>query len=261
MMSLLATVLVASLLGSVHCAGMCGPFVALTVAGRWVEPPRVSLLHVAYHGGRLITYVVLGAAAGLIGSLVDIAGSAAGLQRGAALLAGSLMVAFGIATLLLEMGVRVASLPAPAFLQVGLQRAHRAVAAQSPVSRALLIGLLSTLLPCGWLYAFALTAAGSGAAWSGALLMAVFWVGTLPVLLLVGFGAQRLAGALGRRVTTATAVALIALGAVTAWQRTSMVDRVAAYTNATTAPTDAKSAAEHVSQLNDELPPCCQTKP
>lgn len=57
-----------------------------------------------------------------------------------------------------------------------------------PVVRAAATGLFTTLLPCGWLYAFVVTAAGtgSGTPLHGAALMAVFWLGTLPMMLTVG---------------------------------------------------------------------------
>ena len=77
---------------------------------------------------------------------------------------------------------------------------------------ALLIGMLTTLLPCGWLYAFAITAAGTASPLWGALTMAVFWAGTLPVLVAVGAGAAKLTGALGARAPVLTTCALIGVG-------------------------------------------------
>ena len=60
-------------------------------------------------------------------------------------------------------------------------------------------GLLTTLLPCGWLYAFVITAAGTGNALAGAGLMATFWVGTLPMLTIVGIGVRKLAAPLAAK--------------------------------------------------------------
>ena len=65
-------------------------------------------------------------------------------------------------------------------LRIGA-RVNRLVRERPPVARALLLGLFSTLLPCGWLYAFAVLAAGTGGPWTGMLVMAAFWAGTVPV--------------------------------------------------------------------------------
>jgi sulfite exporter TauE/SafE len=74
------------------------------------------------------------------------------------------------------------------------------------------IGLLTGALPCGWLYGFAVTAAGTGSALAGALLMIVFWAGTLPVMVGLGVGVQALAAPLRRHLPTACALAMIAVG-------------------------------------------------
>ena len=66
--AVLTGVLVASIVGSVHCIAMCGPLVGLHGGAKTL---RLSLVHSL---GRLTTYVVLGAVAGLIGSAVDLAG-------------------------------------------------------------------------------------------------------------------------------------------------------------------------------------------
>jgi sulfite exporter TauE/SafE len=47
---------------------------------------------------------------------------------------------------------------------------------------------------------------------AGAVLMAVFWVGTLPVMVTLGVGLRGLAGPLRRHVPTACAVAMILVG-------------------------------------------------
>jgi sulfite exporter TauE/SafE len=81
-----------------------------------------------------------------------------------------------------------------------------------PSRRALVIGMLTGLLPCGWLWAFVITAGGTGSPVSGALVMFAFWLGTVPAMV----GVLGLLGpALGRlraRMPLVTAGVLIALG-------------------------------------------------
>ena len=209
MTALALTVLAASLVGSLHCAGMCGGFVAFYAgaAGR-----RPGLAHAAYNLGRLAAYATLGALAGTLGAALDLAAAPAGIQRAAAVLAGVLIALWGTRTLLETAGVRVARLDPPAALRSAVARGVAAVAAQPPVTRALVIGLLTGLLPCGWLYAFIVTAAGTGDPLRGAGLMAVFWLGTLPVMAGLGVAVQALAGGFRRWVPAVCAVAMIVVG-------------------------------------------------
>lgn len=214
MTALIGAVFVASLLGSLHCAGMCGAFVAFAVAAGGRSGGR-AVLHGAYHGGRLMTYAALGAASGALGAAVDLGGAAIGVQRGAAILAGALMIGFGLVAILRLAGARIRRVPLPPGVRGVVARGHRAVAGWSPAWRALAVGLLTTLLPCGWLYAFAITAAGTASPLLGAATMAAFWAGTLPVMVTLGAGVQALAGPLRRRLPLVTSLLLIGVGAYT----------------------------------------------
>ena len=209
MTALALTVLAASLVGSLHCAGMCGGFVAF-YSGAAARRPWLG--HAAYNLGRLTAYTTLGAVAGALGAALDLTVAPAGIQRGAAVLAGALIALWGTRTLLETAGVRMRRLEPPAALRSVVGRGVAAVAAQPPQTRALVIGLLTGLLPCGWLYAFIVTAAGTGDPLRGAGLMAVFWLGTLPVMVGLGVAVQALAGGLRRWVPAACAVAMIVVG-------------------------------------------------
>ncbi|MEA5556245.1 sulfite exporter TauE/SafE family protein [Nodularia spumigena] len=250
---LMIAVLSASLLGSMHCAGMCGAFLAVAI-GPGDRPASPLVLQSAYHGGRLVTYTLLGAIAGAIGSAVDLAGEAAGLARSAAILAGVMMIWFGTVTLLRVAGVRVPRMPLPAWLQRTVGRGHRMVLSWPPFGRALSIGLLTTLLPCGWLYAFAITAAGTGDPGLGALTMSVFWMGTLPVLVTLGVGITRATGFLGRKAPLLTSIGLIGIGIFTVANRLT----INAFERGETT---ADGSIERLSTLHEETPPCCEPVP
>lgn len=224
MSAIALTVFVSSLLGSLHCAGMCGGFVALYAGGdTGAGAGRRWLGHGAYSLGRLAAYAGLGAVAGALGSAVDLAGTWAGVERVAALIAGALIVAWGLHGFLMARGVRLRPLPAPALLRLATARGAAALRGRPPAVRALVLGLLSACLPCGWLYAFVVTAAGTGSALQGAFLMAVFWTGTLPVMLSVGEAVRALAGPLRRHVPAACAVVLMVVGLVAVFGRASLI--------------------------------------
>ena len=209
MFALAATVFVASLLGSAHCAGMCSPFVCFyagaDVRGSWWG-------HLAYNGGRLVSYLVLGAIAGALGSGVEQVGTGVGVTRAAAIVAGVLMIAWGVVTLLAQRGFTMPTLAPLAGTQRWMAARLADVRDFPPTARALTVGLLTTLLPCGWLYAFVLTAAGTGTVRGALTLMTVFWVGTLPMMLAIGVGVRRLAGPLRAKLPTISAIAIVAVG-------------------------------------------------
>ena len=214
-MTLLLGVLAASLLGSVHCAAMCGTF-ACMYAGRTGSNGRDGIGpwrgHAAYHGGRLVSYVLLGGFAGAIGARVNDLGRLTGLGRAAAVVAGTLMVIWALDRIAGSFGMRSRLMSAPAWMQRTMGRVLLLGRNASATSRALLIGLVTTLLPCGWLYAFVAVAGSTGSAGGGATVMAVFWVGTVPMLLAVGAGVARLFGAFARRLPVASAIVVLLLG-------------------------------------------------
>lgn len=188
---LLASVWTASLLGSLHCVGMCGPFVGVysgAVCGSSSHGGKGPAGHLAYHGGRLLTYVALGAAAGGLGAAVNFVFDSRGWVEMAALGTSCVLIASGFFAFLPD-SFRLR------FFRRGLTRLGQAPAAKrvllrigtAPrVVRGGTLGLLTPLLPCGWLYAFALVAGGSGGVLSGMAVMAVFWAGTVPALLGLG---------------------------------------------------------------------------
>jgi sulfite exporter TauE/SafE len=251
--TLVLAVLAASLLGSLHCAGMCGGLIAAYAGADASRGLARGSSHLAYNLGRLASYAALGALAGLAGRALDLAGTLAGAQRAALGVAGLLILAWGVYALLQALGARVPRVPVPPPLQRTLGAGLRVVGAWPPAARAGAIGLLTALLPCGWLYAFVVTAAGTGGALRGALVMAVFWAGTLPVMTAVGFGLQALAGPLRRHVPVACAVALMAVGLITVLGRLRILD--------IPLPSPPSSVAEAVAQAGDARPACCEPEP
>jgi len=217
MLPLMIAVLSASLLGSLHCAGMCGGlmFFALGSDQEQAKGSRTKL-QCAYHGGRMLTYTLLGVIAGTIGQAIDFGGSYLGLQRAAAIFAGVMMIGFGIITLARIRGVRIAHVKVPGPLRRFVERSQRAAFSLTPFKRALSIGLLTTLLPCGWLYAYAFIAAGTASPFWGGVTMIVFWLGTLPVMASLGAGIQFLTGRLNAKLPYITAGAVVVVGVMTA---------------------------------------------
>jgi sulfite exporter TauE/SafE len=200
--TLLAGVLVASLLGSVHCGAMCSAFACMANGaakrGAW------------YHGGRLLAYVTLGAAAGALGAELNTAGLIANVQRTAALATSAALIVWGVVQL--RAATRTRPFSGAARWGGVLGRQLSRTAEWDPRVRAAAIGVTTGLLPCGWLWAFIATAMGTGAALRGAAVMAVFWAGTVPMLAAVTAGVRRLGPLASVRWPLASASLVLALG-------------------------------------------------
>lgn len=248
MIALASSVFVAGLLGSAHCAGMCGSFACLASGGDASSGRQSLKSTAAYNGGRLLSYTTLGALAGAAGAGLDRAGTIAGLARPAAVAAGILLIVWGLASLLSALGVRVPMLDVPPALASRIARAVRAVQERPPAARGLALGALSAALPCGWLYAFVATSAAAGSALGGAATMSAFWAGTVPMMAAVGLGAQRLLGPFRRRLPVVTASVLVILGALTVAGRFTPMPHVHAAAPAS-AGSDARSSAAPAAAL------------
>ena len=194
-------VLLAALAGSVHCGAMCGAFAAH--CGSRPAPG------VAYHLGRLIAYVSLGMIAGALGAGIDVlAEHMLGLQRVAAVLMGLTLMGIAVRlgwphprTPLVQIGEPSKT---PSRLARLLQRRD--------AGGALGVGLLSGLLPCGWLWGFLALAASRGSVGGGAIVMLAFWAGTVPILLAIGGVVGRLTARVRRWARPAVAVGMFMAG-------------------------------------------------
>lgn len=260
-MALLAAVFVASLAGSLHCAGMCGPFVAFAVSGHPRLAPgaaAVLLPQTVYHAARLLVYVVLGAFAGLLGGVLDLGGALAGAGRAAALLAGSTLILFGLVSCLRQFAIRIPAIGYPRWLERRMAAGHRIAASHGPTPRAALIGALSALLPCGWLYGFVLAAAGTGSAVAGAALMLAFWAGTVPMLAGLGMTLHGVGRRLGPRVQLVAALAIVVLGVMTIQGRMGALDGLRG--DRALPPTSSEAIAAEVARLDPSDAACCRSE-
>jgi len=187
-------IVVGGLLGSSHCVGMCGGFV-LALGARSQSVAANIFRQVAYALGRVFTYSVGGLAAGYGGwRLVHGTETVVNLQAVLSIVAGILLVLQGLlATRVLVWPVRRAKAPACLAPQLfgSLLRANR-------LTSVFLGGIVNGLLPCGLVYAYLSLAAATGTMQGGGLVMALFGLGTLPVMVFVGASGSLLS-ANGRR--------------------------------------------------------------
>lgn len=260
-MALAGTVLASSLLGSAHCAGMCGGL-ALVASGP--NDPHAKTRQVGYHVGRLVSYAAVGVVAGLVGQAVDDAGLLIGIQRVAAVAAGSLIACMGAVAMARAFGARIATAPVPRPLVAVAQHVHARTLGLPPAWRGVPLGLATPLLPCGWLYAFAAIAAASALPMVGALVMAAFWLGTVPALVVAASGARLAFARLGRAAPAAAGLAMIAVGLHAATSRGGLAEQAMSDVRAVRVSDRGASTEALVGRAEaagDEIPPCCRVKP
>ncbi len=172
-----------------HCIGMCGPIgvsLSLNLRNKNVLTP-----HLLYNAGRIVTYSILGGVMGAAGSFTLIASRLAGIQKGAMIFAGVLIIIMGLAMSgWFSLGKSFGDSYNPGnFVSRGFRRLSqlKSPAAYFP------IGLLLGLLPCGPVYTALLAAAGVGMKAAGPFqaiikgmgVMVCFGLGTVPALFLV----------------------------------------------------------------------------
>ena len=172
-----------------HCVGMCGPIVvslSLNLQGRSIYMP-----HLLYNTGRVVTYALLGGVMGATGSFSMVAANIAGIQRGALIFAGILLILMALAMSgWLPLGKIFGDYYNPdGFVVKGFQRLTRTKSTWSYLP----VGLLLGLLPCGPVYTALLAAAGAGmnapstaaGIAKGMGVMFCFGLGTVPALFLI----------------------------------------------------------------------------
>jgi sulfite exporter TauE/SafE len=230
----LLPVFVVGLLGSVHCAGMCGGIVgALSVAspsGRAVPvavravpsvvapslsagPALANVL--AYNLGRIGSYMLAGALAGSVGAGAGLLARLPGLpalQAGGYWMANLMLAMLGLYLMdawrglaWLEQGGQVVW----RHVQPLLRRLRPVPGIAFGPGRMLAAGALWGWLPCGMVYCVLVTAMLSGSTAGGALVMLAFGLGTLPMLLGLGLLGARLRACLRVRGVRVACGALV----------------------------------------------------
>ena len=186
---------------------MCGP---IALALPHLSQSRTALVssRLLYNIGRVITYVILGALCGVFGGII----SAAGFQQG-------LSIAMGV---LIALGVLIPSRITNPILSSGLtgrlmqapMGLWRKLFASKGHTTLFTIGLLNGLLPCGFVYIGLAAAAATGTPGSAALYMAMFGLGTVPVMLITSLAGKMINVRIRQRLLKFLPVGALVLAAL-----------------------------------------------
>ena len=186
---------VVGMFSALHCVGMCSGVVG---ALSYSLPERIRsdwsrfvVFALAYNLGRVLSYSVAGALFGALGGAMIEVGAQLWLRDLLRWLAAAIMVGIGLYI--------AGWLPRFAALErIGeplwrwLQPVGRRLLPVTTLLRALIYGAIWGWLPCGLVYSMLLSTPAQGEPIAGALFMALFGIGTLPVMLATGFFAGRL---------------------------------------------------------------------
>ena len=209
------TIISIAFLGSFgHCIGMCGGIV-LAYSTIKIEPEESkvskSCAHLLYNFGRVFTYSSLGAIFGLLGGVVTFNNTANGVLLS---VAGVAMILAGLSL----MGrLKFLTLIEHSFSSSRIYKStFKKVLNSKSNSSFFFLGMLNGLLPCGFVYFFAITAASTASPLYGALVMAIFGLSTMPAMFGLGFLASLGAATSFRNMMMSlSAFAVIIYGAYT----------------------------------------------
>jgi len=192
------TLFVLGFLTGFHCIGMCGGFV-LSCA-KYVKKPGDHMPYFMYGAGKTISYTVIGALFGLLGSFIAFTTE---MRAGVAVIAGAFLVVYGLNMLNIFPVLRKLQIRLPSIIPMGENNRH------GPLYTGLLNGLM---IACGPLQALYIFAAGTGSAIAGGQALLFFGLGTLAPLLTFGLASNFMSAAFSHNVVRFSGVLVIALG-------------------------------------------------
>ena len=195
------------LAGAGHCVGMCGGIAAALNLGGASHAGTTT----AYHGGRILSYTLLGGLLGFASAAVDVGAWTLALRY----VAGLLLIGMGLYIANWWRGMAILE-QAGARLWQPVQKLSARWLTIRHWRQALALGLCWGLMPCGLIYSSLAWAATASSGLHSAALMFVFGLGTLPAMLATSLGAGRLQDLLRRRgLKLVIALLLIVSGAWT----------------------------------------------
>jgi sulfite exporter TauE/SafE len=166
---------VIGLLGSLHCIGMCGP-IALALPTGPAKSLRFYSGRLLYNFGRVITYSLFGLIFGLIGKNLAVVG----LQRWVSITSGILIIIVVLLPRATKTGL-IMKLPFGKVTQK-IKEAFGNLFRKGSLSSMLFIGIVNGFLPCGFVYVGIAGALAVGDVGMGVVYMALFGLGTIPVM-------------------------------------------------------------------------------
>ena len=204
---MLVSAFILGLLGSFHCLGMCGPIAFMLPVDRSNTFKKITQIAI-YHFGRLLAYSIIGLVFGLIGKSLYIFG----FQQQLTIIIGVLMI---LVVLIPQQTFNKYNFSRPVYRLISkVKSALGSAMKKKTMDTFLTIGFLNGFLPCGLVYMALFAAIAGGNALNGILYMAVFGLGTIPLMTTAIYFSQFLKGKARQRIQKAIPVFVILIGAL-----------------------------------------------
>ncbi len=204
---MLVSAFILGLLGSFHCVGMCGPIAFMLPVDRSNTVKKITQIAI-YHFGRLLAYSIIGLIFGLIGKSLYIFG----FQQQLTIIIGVLMI---LVVLIPQQTFNKYNFSRPVYRLISkVKSALGSAMKKKTMDTFLTIGFLNGFLPCGLVYMALFAAIAGGNALNGILYMAVFGLGTIPLMTTAIYFSQFLKGKARQRIQKAIPVFVILIGAL-----------------------------------------------
>lgn len=202
---MLFSALIFGLLGSFHCIGMCGPIAFILPVDRSNNFKKVSQISL-YHLGRIITYSLIGLLFGLLGKSFNLFG----FQQQLSIFVGIIMI---VAILIPYKTFNKYNFSKPLYKVISkVKSALGKELKKKSADTFLTIGFLNGFLPCGLVYMALFGALASGDALQGSLYMAVFGIGTIPLMTTAIYFGNFLTGKVRYYIRKAIPIVVVLMG-------------------------------------------------
>ncbi len=204
---MLLSAFILGLLGSFHCVGMCGPIAFMLPVDRSNTLKKVSQISM-YHFGRLLAYSLIGLVFGLLGKSLFIFG----YQQQLSIIIGILMI---LVVAVPQKTFNKYNFSKPIYKIISKVKSALGTALKKKTMDTFLtIGFLNGFLPCGLVYMALFAALAGGNATNGSLYMAVFGLGTIPLMTTAIYFSNFLKGKARQRIQKAIPVFIVLIGAL-----------------------------------------------
>lgn len=172
---MLWTAMILGLAGGFHCIGMCGP-IGLMLPVNKKSKLAFTFQILIYHLGRITAYFTIGLFFGMIGKGLYLAG----FQQRLSILMGVAMI---LIVLIPTSVFNKYNFSKPIYFLInGVKKKLSIYLQKKTKSSVFLIGFFNGYLPCGLVYMALIGSVSMANAWLGGAYMAIFGLGTIPLL-------------------------------------------------------------------------------
>ena len=199
-------VFILGLVGSLHCAGMCGPIAFSLPRGKGQMTFLIG--RILYNSGRIVTYSILG---GLV-AMIGVGARFFQVQQALSIALGLILLIWGVR----ELGL-IKPLPqikAIDRLQAGIRSGFTTVLGKGGPLSLFQVGLINGILPCGFVYMGLFYAVLSANPVQGMISMALFGLGTFPVMFVLSLSSSMLTQRLRSRINGLIPYTILLMGAL-----------------------------------------------